>query len=111
MSFYSWSLLFTSITSLSLGIFVIFKGKKLPNVTLGLLSFAMALWCFGQFMGEVAGAKESVLFWTRVGVGAAIFIPIFFLHFILSLIGKALTEKRTIGLVYGLGILSVPMVL
>lgn len=105
MSFYSWSLLVTSIASLLLGIFVILKGKKLPNTTLGWLSFAMALWCFGQFMGEIAGTKELVLFWTRVGVGAAILIPIFFLHFILSLIGKAFAEKRTIGLVYGLGVL------
>lgn len=105
MSFYSWSLLFTSIASLSLGIFVILKGRKLPNATLGWLSFAMALWCFGQFMGEIGGTKELVFFWTRVGVGAAVFIPIFFLHFILSLIGKALAEKRTIGLVYGLGII------
>ncbi|MEA3493091.1 MAG: ATP-binding protein [Candidatus Margulisiibacteriota bacterium] len=105
MSFYSWSLLFTSIASLSLGIFVVFKGRKLQNTTLGWLSFAMALWCFGQFMGEIAGNKELVLFWTRAGVGAAVFIPIFFLHFILSLVGKAFAEKRTIGLVYGLGIM------
>ncbi len=105
MSFYSGSLLLTSIASLALGVFVILKGKdKLPNLTLGLFSLTVAVWCFGQFMGSVVEAEELGLFWTRVRLGGAVFIPVFFVHFIFALIGRASEKKRAVYLVYGIGI-------
>ena len=104
MSFYSGSLLFTALSSLLLGIFVFLKGTgKTQNRTLALFSAALFIWCFGQFMGEIAAAKEAVLFWTRVGLAGAIFLPIFFLHFIFSLVENR--ENRLLGMVYVLGTL------
>jgi signal transduction histidine kinase len=106
MNFYSGSLLATSIGSLVLGGFVFFKGKnKLPNITLGLFSLSMALWCFGQFMGEMGETRGVVLFWTREGLAGAIFIPVFFLHFILALTDRAGREAKLLYFVYGLGFL------
>lgn len=106
MSFYSGSLLITSLASLALGIFVFLKGKgKLSSITLGLFSASVALWCFGQFMGEMVEAKEPVLFWTRVGMAGAIFIPVFFLHFTLALIDRAVKQRSLGYFVYGLAIL------
>ncbi len=106
MSFYTGSLLSTSIASLALGLFVYFKGKaKLPNITLGLLSASIALWCFAQFMGEVAATKTAVLYWTRGGIAAAVCIPVFFLHFTLSLVDRLDRERKVIYAVYGLGLL------
>lgn len=106
MSFYSGSLLFTSLASLVLGIFVYLKGReKLPNVILALFSVAMALWCFGQFMGEVSDSKELVLFWTREGIAGAIFLSVFFLHFVLSLIGRVTAEKKLLLFVYFSGVI------
>jgi len=96
----------TSLASLALGVFIFVKGKrKLPSVTLGLFSITVAIWCFGQFMAQMVEGRELVLFWTRVRLGGAVFIPVFFVHFILALMDKASEKKKSIYLVYGIGIL------
>lgn len=101
MSFYSGSLFLTSLASLALGIFVFLKGRdKLSNVTLGLFSLSIALWCFGQFVGEVVGSREAVLFWTRVNIAAAVFIPVFYLHFILAFVRQVKGNRAVLGLAY-----------
>ncbi|MBU0502516.1 MAG: ATP-binding protein [bacterium] len=104
MAFLFDSLFLTSIASLGLGIFVFLKGnKKLPNITLALLSVSIALWCFAQFVGGLLVDKGFILLWTRFGIAAACFIPVFFLHFILSLIDRARKEGKLIFFVYLLG--------
>jgi signal transduction histidine kinase len=106
MDLYSWSLLTTCLASLALGIFVFLKGaNKIPNRTLALFSASLALWCLGQFMGGRVAAKELILLWTRTGIAGAIFIPVFFLHFILSLVERDGKEKNLIYSVYGIGII------
>jgi signal transduction histidine kinase len=106
MDFYAGSLLLTSLASLALGAFVYLRGKdKIPNITLGLFAATLALWCFGQLMGEILTHRGLILFWTRVGIAGAVFIPVFFLHFILSFLSKTSEKKRTIQFIYALGIL------
>ncbi|MFH1826788.1 MAG: ATP-binding protein [bacterium] len=103
MNFYTSSLLLTSVASLLLGLFVFLKGKnKSANITLALLSFGVAFWTLGQFMGEMVGSKAAVLLWTREGLASAVFIPAFFVHFILALIDRAGQEKKLLRLAYGL---------
>ncbi len=94
-------LLFTAIVSLLLGIFVFVKGSnKSANLTLAMFSLSLALWCFAQVMGGAAESKELVLLWTREGIAGAIFIPVFFLHFILALVEREKQEKAIIYIVY-----------
>jgi len=97
-------LLFTAIVSLLLGIFVFVKGSNKPaNLTLAIFSLSLFLWCFAQFMGGLAENKEAVLLWTREGIAGAIFVPVFFLHFILALVEKEQKEKIIIYLAYAMG--------
>ncbi|MDD4179425.1 MAG: ATP-binding protein [Candidatus Margulisbacteria bacterium] len=94
MSFYTISLLFTAIASLSLALFVYQQGKdKAPNITLALFSVALSAWCFGQFMGETVSGKEAVLFWTRCNLGAAVLVPVLYLHFILAFIERVKVNR------------------
>jgi len=89
MNYYISSLLSSAAASAAMGIFVFLQGrKKLPNIFLALLSAAVCGWCFGQFMGEVVASRQAVLFWTRVNIASAIFIPLFYLHFILVFVKK-----------------------
>jgi len=100
------ALFITALASLILGLFVWLKDiKKTSNITLGLLSLAIAFWAFAQFMGGIFDEKWLVLFWSRLGIAAACFIPVFFLHFILSLIDKTKFETKLIKIVYGLGLI------
>ena len=104
MAFNNWTALLTSLISLLLGLFVFLKGKDKPaNITLALSSLALTLWCFGQLMGGLADSKAAVLWWTRVGIGGAIFIPVFFLHFVLILIDRHTKDAKTLFFAYGLG--------
>lgn len=101
MSFYSGSLLFTATVSAALGIFVFLQGRrKLANIFLALFSAALSGWCFGQLVGEAAGSKEVVLFWTRFNTAAAIFIPVFFLHFILAFVKQEKENRIMLSFAY-----------
>lgn len=94
MDLKSGAMLFTAITSALLGVFVFLQGpKKRPNQTLALFSLGMALWCFGQFMGGIYHDKGLVLWWTRAGLMGAVLVPVFFLHFILSLTGQEQNKR------------------
>lgn len=94
-------LLFTAAASLALGIFVLLQGpRKLPNLALALFSASMAVWCFGQFMGGVAGEKGAVLFWTRLNIAGAVLIPVFYLYFILAFIERGKENLRLLSVAF-----------
>ncbi|MBN2058328.1 MAG: hypothetical protein JW782_05995 [Candidatus Saganbacteria bacterium] len=105
MSLNSAALVVTTLASLGLGLFVLLKGReKQPNIALALFSVSLSLWCLGQFMGDLFEAKDLVLFWTRLGLVGAVFLPVFFLHFSLAQVGRLAREKGLLYLVYALGL-------
>lgn len=89
MSFYAASLLLTGAASLLLGIFIYLQGvNKSVNFSLAAFTLAVSVWCLGQAAGEFAGPASWVLFWTRINIAGAIFIPAFYLLFVSSFLGK-----------------------
>jgi signal transduction histidine kinase len=87
MSFFAQSVFLTALASLALSAFAYFKGReKEINCSLALFSLALAVWMFAQGMGAVAAQKEAILIWMRLQVGAAVFLPPFFLYFIFTLL-------------------------
>jgi hypothetical protein len=100
MNLYTFMLLFSAVTSSLFGLFVFAKGwNKKVNLTLALYAQSVALWSFAYFMRETAVA-ENVLFWTRISHTGAIFIPIFFLHFITYFLDAAGQNRIVLGLGY-----------
>lgn len=96
MNFFALSALLTATVSISLGIFVYAKGSDKPlNRSLALFSLALCVWQFAQGIGAIS-AQPSALFWVRVQVGAAVFLPVFFLSFIYSLLGLEAKRKNVI---------------
>ena len=84
MEIYSLTALITAITSFVLGIFVYFKNKKAPiNKTFALFAFAVFFWSFSYFLWQIAKDPQSALFWSRSLILGAIFIPIFYFHFVI----------------------------
>ncbi len=101
MSFYVLSLLATAIASFLLAVFVYFKGKdRTTNITLALFSLAISVWTFAQAFGELLIDKGTILVLTRVNVGAAVLLPVFYLHFILSLLNLNLKQKNILRAAY-----------
>jgi hypothetical protein len=65
-----------------LGAFVYLKNKRHNiNTTYALFCFFVAFWSFCYFLWAIANSRESALFWNRILMAGAIFIPISFLHF------------------------------
>jgi len=101
MSFYIASLLATSIASFLLAVFVYLKGKdRTMNITLALFSLAFSVWTFAQAFGELLIDKRTILILTRINVGAAVLLPVFYLHFILSLLKLDLNQKNILRTAY-----------
>jgi len=77
-----------------LGFFVVFKNRRnIINRTFFLMQIAAALWAFGFFIWGLQKTETGLLFWGRFFCLAASFIPIFYLHWILALLGKIRENK------------------
>ncbi len=89
MSFHAAASLFNTVSSLLLGLFVYLQGrKKSANILLALYTVAVASWSFGQFMGAIVPSYGQGLFWARFHLAGAIFIPVFFVHFVSAFLGR-----------------------
>jgi signal transduction histidine kinase len=100
MFIFTW--LFISIISLLLGSFVYVKNKKeILNIAWGLFSLSMTICAFGFFMSFIVQNKSEAIFWIRFLNIGAISIPVFFLHFVYSLLDINNRSKKTIlALIY-----------
>jgi signal transduction histidine kinase len=69
------------------------------------MTFAISLWCFGQFMGEVSLDKSSVLIWTRINLAGGILVLVFYVNFIAAFLKKLTAHKFFIAGAYFCGAL------
>lgn len=105
MSYYALTALINFITSVSLGGLILFRNpKKTVNLTFLLFTFSVAFWSLSYFVWQMSKNADDALFWTRVLMAFAIFIPIFYFHFIIALLDIIKQKKRF--LVFGYIIFS-----
>ena len=101
MAFYPISALVNAVTSTLVCIIVI---KRNPlsglNRSFGYFALSVAFWAYSYFFWQISKSAESALFWCRVLMAGAIFIPPTFLHFSITLIGKRKKYLRAIMLWY-----------
>jgi signal transduction histidine kinase len=104
ISFFAFSGLFNFISSLFLGIFTYLKGRKqYPANPFVLYFLSVAFWSFGYFFWQISTNSNSALFWSRVLMVGAIFIPIFYFHFIINFLNLVEKYKKAL---YGGYVLS-----
>ena len=100
MQGYIVSGLFTTITSIILGIFVYLKGKKIAtNRVWFLLNLCIAVWSFGIVKSITAPDKTLGLFWARFDHFGAILIPVLFLNFVYEILNYS-RKKSTLTFFY-----------
>jgi signal transduction histidine kinase len=102
MTFYAVAALINMITSFVLGSFILFKNRKnLTNYTFIFLSFAVFIWSLFYFLWQISTSHDSALLYTRLLSIGSIFIPIFYLHWVLSFLElKNLKSKIILGFGY-----------
>ncbi|MFA5118147.1 MAG: ATP-binding protein [Candidatus Omnitrophota bacterium] len=101
---FTLSALLTSITTLFLGLFVLFRGgtKRKSYFIFTLYTLSISLWSFSVSRFD-STLIDDVLFWGRFLHMGAIFIPIFGLHFILHLLEINKQNKAIIISSYAVG--------
>ncbi|OJI08543.1 hypothetical protein BK005_00635 [bacterium CG10_37_50] len=105
MTFYAFSALFNFFTSLSLGLFVLVKNRNnKTNQTFSVFAFTIALWSFFYYLWQIADNPDSALFWCRMLMIGAIFIPVTYLHFVVRFLNIQ-KQKIFLGLSYFLFVL------
>jgi hypothetical protein len=106
ISYFAFSGLFNFISSFLLGIFTYLKARKrYPTNPFVLYFLSVAFWSFGYFFWQISKDSVSALFWSRVLMAGAIFIPIFYFHFIVSFLNLFKKYKKVIYVGYFLSFL------
>ena len=106
MIFYALSGLINGLTSTVFGLFVYFKHKTNPvNRSYGLLSLSIAVWGYSYFLWQISKTPSGALFWVRGLTIGSIFIPAFFLNFILCFLRIQKEHKKAIRLAFASSVL------
>lgn len=95
----------TAAVSIVLGFFVLLSRLKTSHLWF-LTTLSIALWSFSLGMEVSSNNYNTALFWNKILDTGAIFIPIFFYHFVVSFldINKTSKEKKFLWLGYSLSI-------
>lgn len=95
MNFYAVSALINLLTSFLLAIFVLYKNVRgRVNIAFALFAGSASIWSFGYFMWQISNQASTALFWSRMLMAGAIFIPVTYFHFVLAVIGLLNKKKR-----------------
>jgi len=95
MIFYAITALINAIASTILGLFIYFKNKKVKiNQSFALFCLSVAFWSYAYYFWQIADNAKTALFWSRELMFGAIFITIFYFHFILRLLNKIKENKK-----------------
>jgi len=105
-NFLSFDGLINGLVSLIFGLIVLYKDRKnIVNQTLFLLTFAVALWSLSYWRWlAIYDNGANALFWSRILSVGSTFIPVFYLHWILSLLDLNKKKKWLIAGAYLLAI-------
>jgi putative nucleotidyltransferase with HDIG domain len=107
---YSFAILFfvTAIFSLLLGLFVLLQNRKAAvNQAWAMFTLIMAFAFFSFVNVITSGSKSDALFWDKLLYIGFIFLPVFFLHFVLEILNIYNEKKMLMFYSYGTAALFV----
>lgn len=83
MNFYAISALVNVVTSIVLGVLVLFQNPRhRANQLFFLFTLAVATWGYAYFSWQIASDPNTALFWVHVLMAGAILIPFLYFHFV-----------------------------
>jgi len=111
MSFYYFSSLLNALTATFIGFFVYFNNRKSKtNQLFVLFCMGVAMWAYPYCFWPGAQDKATALLSFQLLHVGAIFLPIFYLHFILVWLNLYQEKKRVLKLGYLAGLILTPFV-
>jgi len=107
ITFWALSGLINGITSTALGILVYSKNSKNPlHLTFGLTCLSLAVWSYAYFFWQISTIESFAIFWCRILMAGAIFIPAFYFHHICVLLNIESQKKKVLIFVYVFSLLA-----
>lgn len=101
MNFYAFSALFIASTTFILGIIVYTKNRKgAVNKAFSYFAICVFFWSVAYYFWQVSHDATSALFYCRLLMAGAIFVPVTYLHFVLALIKKADKKSNFLAISY-----------
>ncbi len=106
MNIFALSGLVNGIFALSFGFLLIYKSfRDRINQLFFLMTAAIAVWSFGYWQWLSSASVEPALFWIRFFSIGSIFIPVFYFHWVLELLGQSKNKRSFLYLIYIISIL------
>src|SRR3989338_257697 len=88
MTYYALSALINFLTSITLGSFILFRNSRnTVSITFVIFTYSVGAWSFAYYLWQISSDPSTALFWSRLLMSFALFIPVSYVHFIFSLIG------------------------
>jgi len=101
MNYYFISALVNTITSFLVSLFILLNNpQSSKNRSFAYFGFSVFLWALFYSFWIIAINKENALFYMRLSIGFAIFIPITFFHFATNLIDEYKKHQKQVYLLY-----------
>lgn len=99
LNFYIFTHFFTGLIAIVLGLLVFLKNKnRFINKIFGLFSLSVAVWSFSYSIWLLLEDYYSALFWARTLNFGATFIPVFYFHWVVTLLNQK--RKKLLFLYY-----------
>jgi two-component system, NtrC family, sensor kinase len=101
MNAYALSGLLNFVTSTFVGVYIFTRDRTDPRYrTYGAFCLSLAVWSFGYYFWQISETPSEALFWVRVFMAGAIFIPITNFHHVMEILARPPVEKRWIKFGY-----------
>jgi len=106
MWYFPASALINGITLTLLGLFVLIRNRwTLQDITFLVFCFFISFWSYTYFLWQISTKTQDALFWCKMLMFGAIFIPVAYFHFITVLLNKQAKNERMIYFGYVLAML------
>lgn len=103
MNFFAFSALFNGTAALLFGLFIVLRNPRgSASRAFGVLSLSVVVWSFGYFFWQMSDNAAQALFYDRVLMAGAIFIPVAYLHFVLAMIYRLKQKIKLLIFAYAL---------
>src|ERR1035437_9508426 len=99
MSYYTFTAFFNFVMSILIGSVILFRNRKNKiNITFFFFAFSVAFWSLAYCLWQISTTAESALWYCRLLMAGAIFIPVTYVHFAATFL--SLNKKKFLVLSY-----------
>jgi len=104
MTYFAFSALFNCLVGGLLGGLIFLKDKKKESRLFSYWTFSVSFWSFGYYMWQISTDPATALFWCKLLMIGAAFIPVVNLHFVVSFLKIFEKHKISVYLSYALAL-------